>query len=168
MNLYLKRKVFSIKEKFNVYDENENVLFTGSGKIVSIHDYHYIYNTAGQEVANIHKKVLALMPKFFIEYPAGQTHEMKGKLALAHDVFEIKDLDWKITGKFLQHDYKITECDREIVSMHQKWLAWGDTYEIVIADGVDVIMALATILCIDVFHEEEAEMDSALDSSSGN
>ena len=160
MNLYLKQKVFSIRDKFTVYDENEAPLYTVDGKIVSIHRKHSIFNNAGEEVANISKKIVSFLPKFFIERPVGQVHEMDGKMAFAHEVYVFPDLGWELKGKFMQHDYTITKDGQEVASIHQKWLSWGDTYEIAVSDGFDEVLVLAVIICVDVVHEEEEEASS--------
>ena len=161
MNLYLKQKLFSLRDKFTVYDENENPVYNVVGKIMSLHNQHTIYNTNEEEVALIHKKILSFMPKFFIERPPGTEYEMKGKLAFAHEVYVIETLGWKLTGKFLEHDYTIEKDDQVIATIHQKWLSWGDTYEIVVNDGVDEVLVLAVILCIDIMHMQEDEASTA-------
>ena len=158
MNLYLKQKVMSLHDRFTVYDENEAPLYTVEGKVVSVHRKHSIFNNNGEEVANISKKVLSWMPKFFIECPVGTSYEMKGKMAFAHEKCEIEQLGWVLTGKFLQHDYTICKGDEEIASIHEKWLTWGDTYEIPVNEGIDPVMVLAVMLCIDAIHEEDNEI----------
>ena len=157
MNIYLKQKLFSIRDKFSVYDENENPLYNVVGKIMTVHNEHSIIDNNGQEVAKVHKKILSLMPKFYIERPLGREYELKGKLAIGHEVYVIDELDWKLKGKFLEHDYTITKDDEEIASVHQKWLSWGDTYEISVADGVDEVLVLGVMLCIDIMHCMEDE-----------
>lgn len=165
MDLYMKQKVFSLKGKFDVYDAQENPLYTVEGKIVSAHNKHYIYNTSGEQVAYIYKKILSFMPKFFIEIN-DKTYEMKGKLAFAHEVCVIEELGWEIKGNFFQHDYVITQNGQEIATVHQKWLSWGDTYEISINESVDEVMVLAVVLCFDIIHAEEAAASTASSTSS--
>lgn len=157
MNLYLKQKMFSLHDRFTVFDENENPVYSVEGKVISVHRKHSILNNNGEEVANISKKIISLMPKFYIERPIGKTYEMKGKFAFAHEKYQIEELNWELTGKFMQHDYKICAGDEEIASIHEKWLSWGDTYEIIVKDGIDEVLILAIMLCIDAIHEEEDE-----------
>lgn len=154
MELYLKEKVFSISGKYNVYDANENPLYTVQGKVISLHHKHYIHTMDGKQVAYISQKPIALMPKFFIELADGKTYEMKSRLALAHEVSVIEELGWEIKGKFLQHDYTITKDDQVLAEVHQKWLSWGDTFEIMVNEGVDEVLVLAVMLCFDLMHEE--------------
>lgn len=51
MELYLKQKLFSIKGKFDVYDVDENPLYTVEGKVVSLHHKHYIHDMNDKQVA---------------------------------------------------------------------------------------------------------------------
>ena len=152
MNLYLKQKLFTIKDKFTVYDENENPIYTIKGKLITVHSEHSIFDNKGQEVAKVHKKIFSMMPKFFIERPLNREYELKRKIAIGHEVYVVDGLDWKIKGNFLEHDYTITKDDQEIASVHQKWLSWGDTYEISIAGGIDDVLILGIVLCIDIMH----------------
>lgn len=156
MELYLKQKVFSIKGKYDVYDADENARYTVEGKVVSFHHTHYIYDNTGKQMAHIYQKVVSLGPRFCIELSYGKTYEMKAKLAFAHEVSEIKELGWEISGKFLEHDYAITKDEEVLATVHEKWVSWGDTYEIVIEDNVDEVLVLAVMLCFDVMHEEQA------------
>ena len=155
MNLYLEQKVFSLKDKFTVYDANKSPVYTVEGKMVSIHNQHSVYNNNGEEVAHIHKKVISIMPEFFIERPLGHEIELKGKFAIGHEVFELHELDWKLKGKFLEHDYAIYKDEQEIASVHQKWLSWGDTYEIAVSEGVDEVLVLCVMICVDILHQIE-------------
>jgi hypothetical protein len=42
-----------------------------------------------------------------------------------------------------------------VVAVHQKWLSWGDIYELDIGDGVDPVLAMAVVLCFEILLEEE-------------
>lgn len=161
MKLYMKQKVFSLKGSFSIYDEEEVQRYSVEGKMFSVRSKHYVYNNLGAQVAYIHQKPIAFLPKFYIELSNGDTYEMKSKLAFAKEVSLIEKLGWEIRGDFMQHNYTITSGEREVVSVHQQWLSWGDTYEIDIKEGVDEVLALAVVLCYDIMHEETAAASSA-------
>ena len=159
MNLYLKQKMFSLRDKFTVYDENQTPMYTVEGKLISAHNKHSICNMAGEEVANISRKIISFTPMFYIERPLGTVHEMKGKIAFAHEVYQFADLGWELRGKFTAHDYVISKDGQQIATVHHKWLSWGDTYEIAVADGIDEVLVLAVMICIDVVHAENDSVD---------
>jgi len=73
----------------------------------------------------------------------------------------INALGWEVRGKFMQHDYTITRAGKPIATVHQKWLSWGDTYEIAVKEGVDAVPVLAIVLCFDVMHAESAAVNRA-------
>ncbi|NLW79438.1 MAG: hypothetical protein GXY32_08525 [Ruminococcaceae bacterium] len=77
MELYLKQKVFSLKGRFNVYDVNENPLYTVEGKVFSLHRKHFICDRAGKQVAAIAKKPVSVMPRFF--YRAGRRQNLRNE-----------------------------------------------------------------------------------------
>ena len=60
---------------------------------------------------------------------------------------------------FFGHDYQITENGNAIVSIHKKWMAWGDTFELDIADESREVLALAVVLAIDAVMD--AQQNSA-------
>ena len=168
MELYLKQKVFSLKGRFSVYDADETPRYTVEGKYISLHNRHTIYDAAGKQVAAISKKPVSLLPKFFIELAGGQTYEMKGKFRLGYEECTIEELGWTIKGTFLQHDYTISDGSGEVLAtVHQKWVSWGDTYEILINEGVDEVLVLAIIICFDVMHAESAAASSGSASAGG-
>lgn len=153
MDLYVKQKLLSLKGRFDVYDKEENPVYTVEGKLLSLHSQHTIYSATGEQLALLRQKLLALLPTFSIQLsPEGTTYEMKGRLALAREVSVIKALDMEITGDFLQHNYRVTQRGQEVASVHQKWLAWGDTYEIHVEDGANPVLMVAIILCFDIMH----------------
>jgi yxjI len=51
MKLYIKQKVFTIKDKFTVKDEAGNDKYFVEGKLLSLGKKFYIYNMEKEEVA---------------------------------------------------------------------------------------------------------------------
>lgn len=83
-------------------------------------------------VAVIKKKFTMLKPKYIIEGP-----------------------NWEVQGDFLSHDYTITDGGRPIVSIYKKWLSWGDTFELDIADESHEVLAIAVVLAIDAVMDSQ-------------
>ena len=60
---------------------------------------------------------------------------------------------WDIAGKFMEHDYEITQAGRPIVTIQKEWMTWGDSYQLDISDPADEVLALAGVLTIDAVTE---------------
>ena len=80
MKLYIKQKVFSIKDKFTIKDEEGNDKYFVEGKILSLGKKFHVYNMEKEEVAYIEQKLMNLLPKFFV-YVGGE------KIAEIHKKF---------------------------------------------------------------------------------
>jgi len=149
MKLYFKQKVFTLKQRSNIFDRAGNVLFTAEAEIISLGRKMHIYDDMNNEVAFVQQRLLRLLPRFSV-YTGGQhIADIVKEFTLLKPRYYIEGLDWQINGDFFAHDYSISGAGRHIASIHKRWMSWGDSYEIDIADGQDIIMVLAVIIAID-------------------
>lgn len=163
MKLALKQKVFSLKETFTVMDEAGESLYEVSGKLISMGHKLTVRDMDGQEVAYIHQKVLSLVPKYFIEADGQEEVELKGHITLfkPHYTLETRQGKWEIRGDFFQHEYDMKRGDEVIATVTRKWLSWGDTYLLDVADDRDALTALAVMLAIDCIDADTNHAQSA-------
>ena len=159
MQLYMQQKVFSWKDKFSVLNSFGEDKYYVEGKMISIGKKLRIYDTAGNELAFVNQKVVSLMPKFSVEMNGQEVAVIKKKFTLLKPKYIIEGPGWEVQGDFFSHDYNITDKGNIIVSIHKKWMAWGDTFELDIPDENNEILALAVVLAID------AVMDAQQNSS---
>ena len=164
MKLYIKQKVFSLKERFTVKNANGEDVYFVEGKLVSIGQKKTLTDAAGNELATIRQKVLAIMPKFIVEMDGKEVAWIKKKFTVMKPKYVVEGLDWDVEGDFFAHDYTILEQGNVIASIHKKWMAWGDTFELDISDNADEVMALAVILAIDAVMDA-AQAAAAVSSS---
>ena len=80
MKLYIKQKVFSIKDKFTIKDEEGNDKYFVEGKILSLGKKFHVYNMEKEEVAYIEQKLMNLLPKFFVYVKGEKIAEIHKKL----------------------------------------------------------------------------------------
>ena len=123
MKLVLKEKVFALKERFNVTDEQEQPLYSVEGKFFSWGHQLDVEDASGAHVAHIQQKVLALLPRYFITCDGMEEMELKGHLNIIHPHYtlETPDGDWEVRGDFLHHEYTITKGEETIATVSQKW-----------------------------------------------
>ena len=65
--LYIKQKLFSIGEKFTVYDEHERPQYHVQGSFMQIPKSFKILNQREEEIATITKKIFSWLPKFYVD-----------------------------------------------------------------------------------------------------
>ena len=159
MRLYIKQKVFALKQKFDVTDEMENPRYHCESKLISVGRQLTITDMSGNEVAFVKQKVLSILPRFFVEVGGTQVAEIVKKISLLKPKYEIAGVNWKIEGDYMGHDYRIVENGQIIAAIHKKWLSWGDAFELDIADSANEVMALAVILAIDTVMDAQSGTD---------
>ncbi|MHC5229052.1 LURP-one-related/scramblase family protein [Enterococcus sp. LJL99] len=64
MKLYVRKKIASIKDVFNIYDENENEKYHVQGKVFSFGAKLTVSTTEGSEVAFIKERFNHFLPSF--------------------------------------------------------------------------------------------------------
>ena len=156
MKLYIKEKVFSWGDKFFVKDEMGNDKYIVQGEVFSWGKKLHVYDMMGREVAFIKQEVWSWMPRFYVFCGERQVAEIKKEFTFFFPKYAIEGLGWEINGRFMEHDYEITQAGMPIVTITKEWMNWGDTYELDIRNPRDEIIALAVVLTIDCVNEAQS------------
>ena len=149
MKLYIRQKVFSWGDKFTVMNDHGEDRYYVEGEIFSWGKKLHVYDLNGNEAAFIQQKIFSFLPRYFVYVDGEQVAEIVKEFTFLFPRYSIEGLGWDIEGRFMAHDYEITQGGRPIVTIHKEWMTWGDCYELDIADPNDEIVALAVVLTID-------------------
>ncbi|MCR5782026.1 MAG: LURP-one-related family protein [Clostridia bacterium] len=155
MYLYMKQKVFSWKDRFTITDSDGNDRYSVEGKVISIGKKLHIFDAQGDEVAFVRQKITVLMPRFIVEIGGEEVARIVKKISFLKPKYVVEGLGWEVQGDMFAHDYTIVDGDRTIVSIHKKWMAWGDTFELDIENDRDEVLALAVVLAIDAVMDSQ-------------
>ncbi len=149
MELYIKQKVFSLKDKFNVFDFNENIKYRAEGEFISLGKKLHVYDNNNNEVIYIKQKLLTFLPKYEISVAGLETVEIVKNFTFFKHEYTIPAWNMKIHGDFFAHEYTVEYGGNVIAELSKQWLTWGDTYRINIFNPRDELVALAAILVVD-------------------
>ena len=149
MRLYMKQKVFALKDRFTIKNEVGEDVFTVEGKFISLGKKLHILDRHGEEVAFVKQELLTLLPKFTVEQHGEPVAQIQKKLTFLKPKYIVTGLDWTIEGDVFAHDYTVFAGEQPIVTIHKKWMAWGDTFELFIPDPNKEVLAMAVVLAID-------------------
>lgn len=155
MNLYIKQKVFSFKDKFNVYDERGEIKYTAEGEIFTLGKKLHIKDTSGREVIYIKQRLLTFLPKYEVSVLDGEPVEIVKNFTIFKHSYKIPEWGISISGDFFSHEYEVQRNGNQIAHLSKEWFTWGDTYAINIADPRDELIALASILVVDCCMEAQ-------------
>lgn len=151
MQLTMKQAVFSLKERFLIYDETGQTQYEVSGQFFSLGHKLTILDRAGRPVGQIRQKLLSFTAKYFLDMEGQPEAELSGHVTLFQNRYTLSlpEGDWDICGDFLHHEYEMTQNGRLVASVTRKLFSWGDTYLLEIPNPKHTLLALGVMLAID-------------------
>jgi uncharacterized protein YxjI len=152
----MKQKVFSWRDKFSVFDENQTERFYAEGEIFTWGRKLHLFDSTGREAAFIKQKLLTFLPRYIIEID-GNSYTLVKEFTFFKQSFHVENCDWTIEGDFWAHEYCIRDREDVILSISKHWFTWGDSYELDIPDSKNVTLALAVALAIDCMSADQQQ-----------
>ena len=150
MKLYMKQKVFSWADKFNVADEHGSTRYSAEGELFSWGKKLHIYDNVGKEVAFIRQKVMSWLPRYYVEIDGVTVASVVKEFTFFKQAYRLEGLPWRMEGDFWAHDYVMyDDSNHEIMRMRKAWFTWGDSYELEIHDPDNAILCLCVALAVD-------------------
>lgn len=147
----MKQRVFSLGDKYDVYDEHQEPIYHVQGEIFSWGAKIHLYDLSGKELYYIKQKVLTFLP----EYAVFQGESLCARIQKEFTFFrprlnvESVDGDFEIEGNFWDMDYEIRKNGEMMGEIHKEWLSWGDTYSISVREPKDAAFFTALTIAID-------------------
>ncbi len=157
--LYMKQKVFSLRGRFSIQDQQEQDVYLVEGSFMKLPKTFSISTVEGEEVAVITKKMLSLLPKFFIEVD-GETLTIEKSFTFFKDRYTIDAADLEIDGDWWDMDFEIKRHGEVVGSVEKKWFTFGDSYEIKVFDPDIEKILIALVVAIDCVKEDEESSSS--------
>lgn len=165
MALCIKEHLFSWSEQYEIYDEDQHLLYSVRGEAFSFGHKIHIYDAAGNEVAYIHEKVWSFLKNFEIFLHGEKKGSLKEKFSFFHPKFAVDFLDCTIDGDIFEWNYEVTQKGQQIGLMQRKILSWGNVYYLSCPDQENELALLTLSLAIDAAHHDEE--NAAICASSG-
>lgn len=149
MKLYMKQKVFSWSDKFDVTDEDGAERYYVEGELFSWGKKLHIYDNRGREVAFIRQKLVSWLPRYFVEIDGVTVASVVKELTFLRSSYRVEGLPWKMEGNFWEHDYVMHDNSREVMRLSKAWFTWGDSYQLEIFDPEKELLCLCVALAVD-------------------
>jgi uncharacterized protein YxjI len=161
MRYLIREKFFRLGEDSTILNEAGQPIFEVDGKVLSLHNRLIIRDRSGNEVASVHRRLLALRPTYEISRAGQHLAEVRKHLISPFvDRFTV-DLpgpdDLHITGSLFEHEYTITRAGQVVATVSKHWFTLRDTYGVEIAPGQDDVLILACVLALDLAEDRERE-----------
>ena len=151
MKFYIKQKVFSFKDKFNITNEAQEEQYHVEGKMFSIKNKLTLFRPDDSEVLFAEKKLFRIFPQYVIFNADGSelaTVKRKFSLRQNYEVFQGNE-ELQVDGNFIGHAFGVMKEGREVATIAKKYFSFGDSYEIDIQDEMNTELYLFIVVVID-------------------
>ncbi|MFD0523340.1 LURP-one-related/scramblase family protein [Paractinoplanes durhamensis] len=157
----IRERFFAIGDDFDVLDEHGNKVYRVDGKVFSVRGRLVIEDANGDEVASVHRQIIALRATYEIRIGGEKAAEVRKKLFTPfRDKFTIDvpgpdDLEMK--GNLLDHEYVIELDGHEVAAVSKRWLTIRDTYAVQVTADIDPLLIIGSVLALDLALEREED-----------
>ena len=160
---YLKQKVWTLGDHFNIVDEYGNPRFTVQGRLFALGDQLRISDIYGDELAFIKQELLILKKQYQVFRNQRLWARVLKKITLFKDKYII-DVhgpdDYIISGDFTDHFYTFSRKGKPVAFITKKWFSWGDSYRIEIDPKEDDVLILTAAIVIDMASQDDESSTS--------
>jgi uncharacterized protein YxjI len=157
----IRERFFRLGEDSDITDDQGRPVLHVDGKVLSLHDRLVLRDPDGREVAQVHRKLVALRPTYRITIGGEEAAEMRKHFFTPFgDRFTI-DVpgpdDLEMRGNLVDHEFTIQRGGRTVATVSKRWFSMRDTYAVDVAEGEDHLLILACVLALDLAEDRERE-----------
>lgn len=150
MGLYIRQRIFSWTDSYDVYDETGEARYEVRAEFFSLgHQIHVYDKRTGQEVGSIHEKLLRFLPTFEIVIGGRLQGTVRKELTFLRPRYQVDYRGWAVEGDLLGWDYRVTQGGRVVMAISKELLSWSDTYVLRYDNPTDEMPGLLLVLAID-------------------
>ncbi len=150
MQLYIKQRVFSWTDSYDVYDETGEPRYEVRAEFFALgHQIHVYDKRTGQEVGSIHQKLFTFLPQFEIVVGGRVCGAICKQFTMFAPRYQVDYRGWDVEGDFLGWDYRVTQGSTEIMSITKELFRWSDTYVLRYQNPANEMPGLLLVLAID-------------------
>jgi len=148
MKLYFKEKFFSLLGSYEIYDEDENVLYTAEGQL-SLTSVVDIYDRDDNLEGTIKKVFLTFLPKYEFYHNGEYAGLLTKNFTLFKQSFDLDLHNWSVQGDFLNLEFEIEdECGNQIAYISRELFHMTQHYCLEVYDEGNVLDVLMIVLAI--------------------
>lgn len=160
-HFYIKQKVFSLKGKFTVKDQEENDVYYIEGSFMRIPKTYSIMNTRQEEVALITKKTFSFLPKFYVGVNGRDILTIKKEFSFLKARYTIDAAGIDVQGNWWDMEFEVYQHGELVAQVSKEWFTWGDSYKVQVINEEMETIIIALVVAIDCVKADQAAASSS-------
>ena len=157
----IRERFFRLGEDSDITDEHGRPVLHVDGKVLSLRNRLVLRDPQGREVAQVQRKLVALVPTYQISLAGREGAEVRRHLFTPFgDRFTIDvpgPNDLEMEGNLFDHEFTIERGDQTVATVSKRWFSMRDAYAVDVAAGQDDLLLLASVLALDLAEDQERQ-----------
>lgn len=150
MKLYIRQRIFSWTDSYDVYDENGEARYEVKAELFSFgHQIHVYEKRTGREVGSVHQKLFTLLPQFEIVVDGRIVGTVRREFTILRKRYQVDYRGWDVDGDFLGWDYRVCAGELEIMTISKELFQWSDSYVLNYSNPANEMPGLLLVIAID-------------------
>jgi uncharacterized protein YxjI len=135
----IRERFFRLGEDSDITDEHGRPVLHVDGKVLSLRNRLVLRDPEGREVAQVHRKLVAMRPTYQISIAGQQAAEVRKRLFTPFgDRFTI-DVpgpdDLEMRGNLFDHEFTISRGGQTVATVSKGWFSMRDIYAVDVVPG---------------------------------
>ncbi len=151
MRLYIKQRFFTLRDRYDVYNKNNEVVYIVMREALKISATFNLYDAQKNKLFTIYRKFFSLSPTYYI-CKENQIHSevTKGFLFFDNSI-QVNSIyrKYKIIGNIWGVDFKIYEEDKFLGSIKKRMFNLKEIYVLTFDNEEDAPLFTSLIIAID-------------------
>ena len=150
MRLYIKQRVFSWTDTYDVYDETGEARYFVQAEFLTWgHQIHVYDKRTNREVGSIHQRLFSFTPTFEVVIGGRVMGTVRKSITFFVPRYEVDYRGWDVEGDVFGWDYDVVGRGGKVMSISKEFFSWGDAYSLEYRDPANEIPGLLLVIAID-------------------
>jgi len=155
---YIKQKIFTITDRYFIYDQHQQPIYEVKGKFFTIGDELTLTDLQGEELFRIKQRVMTLFGAYDLYKQSKVCATIKRRATLFRPKLDIESIEGKfeIQGDFWDYNFSILKDGHKIGTIEKEWLTFRDCYKLTVNDNELETLFISMVIAIDnCLHNEK-------------
>lgn len=149
MQFYLKQRIFTWFDSFDIYHEDGSVAYTVQGQLSWGHKLE-VLDTEGRYLGMVRERVMTFLPQFEMYQGDEYLGCIYREFTILRSRFTLDYQGWSLDGDILGWDYELRDMQgRTVATIAKELWRLGDTYVLDIERPEDAFYVVMAVLAID-------------------
>ena len=149
MQFYLKQRIFTWFDSFDIYHEDGSVAYTVQGQLSWGHKLE-VLDAEGRYLGMVRERVMTFLPQFEMYQGDEYLGCIYREFTILRSRFTLDYQGWSLDGDILGWDYELRDGQgRTVATIAKELWRLGDTYVLDIERPEDAFYVVMAVLAID-------------------